>query len=114
MTSEKKSLFDILSEDYRSGFREDEQRLHSAAQLTPVRGMTQAHIDQISDWLEQNNIGKLVPAKAQGKVLFVPREHHEDFHDMEHAVNAMFKALHSKYLMDPFHQQNWLLKTVPA
>lgn len=92
---------------------EAEQALRSAAQLVPVRGMTQAHIDQVAAWIEQNHLGQLVPARDPGKVLFVPTGNAEEFDEMEKRVNSLFTALHDRFGMDPFHQHNWLLKTVP-
>jgi hypothetical protein len=114
-TSDMRKLIDMLNENYQAHQLEAEQQLLPAAQLSPVRGMTQVHIDTLSDWMEQSKLGKLVPAKTPGKVLFVPAgDVGDDFEGLEDRVKGLFKALHDRFRMDPFHQHDWLMKTVPA
>lgn len=107
-------LFDVLNEDYQAMREADKENLISAAQIQPVRGMTQGHLDRVSDWLEQNKMGSLRPdPRTPGKVLFVPSPP-ATTDEMDDRMRAFFQALHGKFGMDPFHQHNWLLKTVPG
>lgn len=109
-TSDMRRLIDILNENYHK-----QQNLLPAAQLSPVRGMTQDHIDQISNWMEKSRLGKLVPDREPGKVLFVPAgDVGDDLADLDDRVTGLFHALHDRFRMDPFHQHDWLVKTVPA
>lgn len=110
MPGNKRRLIDVLNEDYHARQDEAARKVILSAQLTPVRGMTQGHIDQVSAWIEKSGMGSLRPdEKNPGKFLFVPAVEVEKFEDLEDQVNALLKGLHGKFRMEPFHDK-WMSK----
>lgn len=105
-----RKLIDIISESHQAMRIEDSGDPGVAAQLSPVRGMTDQHIQKVADWISSSRLGVLRAAKAPGKVLFVPAAP-ADPDSIDDKVQDLFKKLHAQFGSDPFRPNDWSIKT---